>query len=42
MKTTPTMRIISRFGIAGLVFFTLKGIAWLIVIGAGAAGLWSM
>lgn len=37
MKATPAMRTVGRLGIAGLVFFTLKGLAWLAVI--GAAGL---
>ncbi len=32
-------RAIKRLGFAGLVFFTLKGIAWLAVFGIGAMGL---
>lgn len=36
----PVMKpILKRFGIAGLVFFTIKGLAWVALATAGAAGL---
>lgn len=32
-------RIVRRFGWAGLAFFALKGVAWIVLAAAGARGV---
>jgi hypothetical protein len=35
----PLRHLARRFGIAGLIFFTVKGLIWLAVAGAGVIAI---
>lgn len=37
LKSSRAARIVARFGVAGFLFFLIKGLAWLIVPAAIAA-----
>jgi hypothetical protein len=34
-----SQRFLKKFGLAGLAFFTLKGVAWLVIAAAGWCGV---
>lgn len=36
---TAVRRWVARFGVAGLIFFTVKGLLWLIIPALAAAGI---